>query len=307
MSETRQFAPGPVIVGGLGGSGTRVLAQILVEIGFYLGRDLNPAYDNLWFTLLFRRPRWLTGRSVDEKKIAGGLKVLEKAMLNSSRLSLSDWYLLSSIVCSVALKGHNHRKDGRGCWPLIRARNFVTAGSRLDLTYFRGWGWKEPCSHVYLPYFKESFPQCKYIHVVRHGLDMAFSRKQKQLYHYGALYGVEPLPLGKFFPKSSLQYWIRANQKAINVGESSLGSNFLHVDFDDLCLYPERNIARLLEFLEVTLQEVDMTALCQIPCLPESMGRFKKEDLSIFSKAELDSVKHFGYSVDPEFEFSRFK
>ena len=31
----------PVVVGGVGGSGTRVIAQLLKTIGFYMGSDLN--------------------------------------------------------------------------------------------------------------------------------------------------------------------------------------------------------------------------------------------------------------------------
>mgnify|MGYP004007565703 CR=1 FL=1 len=45
----------PVAIGGIGGSGTRLIASVLRDIGFFLGADLNEASDNLWFTLLFKR------------------------------------------------------------------------------------------------------------------------------------------------------------------------------------------------------------------------------------------------------------
>ncbi len=45
----------PVAIGGVGGSGTRVVAQLLMKLGFYIGSDLNKANDNLWFVLLFNR------------------------------------------------------------------------------------------------------------------------------------------------------------------------------------------------------------------------------------------------------------
>ena len=44
-----------VAVGGLGGSGTRLIANLLKLHGFYLGTDLNESLDNLWFTLIFKR------------------------------------------------------------------------------------------------------------------------------------------------------------------------------------------------------------------------------------------------------------
>jgi hypothetical protein len=80
--------PGPIVVGGVGGSGTRVIAQILSEIGVYFGADLNRPADNLWFTLLFRRPRWF--RRVAERNsaaILAGLDVFERIM--TGRLALT--------------------------------------------------------------------------------------------------------------------------------------------------------------------------------------------------------------------------
>ena len=45
----------PVVVGGVGGSGTRVVAQLLIELGFDMGSDLNESLDDLGFTALFKR------------------------------------------------------------------------------------------------------------------------------------------------------------------------------------------------------------------------------------------------------------
>jgi len=40
----------PVVIGGLGGSGTRTIAQLVQSLGVHMGTLLNPATDNLWFT-----------------------------------------------------------------------------------------------------------------------------------------------------------------------------------------------------------------------------------------------------------------
>ena len=45
---------GPVVVGGVGGSGTRVVARMLIDMGLYVGSDLNPSYfDNGTFVTGF--------------------------------------------------------------------------------------------------------------------------------------------------------------------------------------------------------------------------------------------------------------
>ena len=76
---------GPVIIGGVGGSGTRVVAEIINLLGFYIGDDLNPAKDNLWFLLLFKRPRWFRRARHDKHEIFTGLSLLSKAMLHQIR------------------------------------------------------------------------------------------------------------------------------------------------------------------------------------------------------------------------------
>ena len=49
-------APGPVAIGGVGGSGTRVIAAIVESLGFDPGANLNRPRDDLTFTVLFKRP-----------------------------------------------------------------------------------------------------------------------------------------------------------------------------------------------------------------------------------------------------------
>ncbi len=39
----------PIAVGGIGGSGTRVVAAILKELGIFIGDNLNASNDNLDF------------------------------------------------------------------------------------------------------------------------------------------------------------------------------------------------------------------------------------------------------------------
>jgi hypothetical protein len=45
----------PICVGGVGGSGTRIIAMILSSLSINIGRDINEAFDNLTFSLLFKR------------------------------------------------------------------------------------------------------------------------------------------------------------------------------------------------------------------------------------------------------------
>ena len=67
----------PVVVGGIGGSGTRVIAEMLVELGCHIGDDLNKSLDNLWFVLLFNYPDIL---NISSEQFDGLLEMFFKAM-----------------------------------------------------------------------------------------------------------------------------------------------------------------------------------------------------------------------------------
>ena len=78
---------------------------------------------------------------------------------------------------------------------LLRAKHAPPASSI-------GWGWKLPETYLFLPYVKAVFPKVKYIHVIRHGLDMAYSRNQHQFWAWGAYFGIRPQRSVKLFPKA---------------------------------------------------------------------------------------------------------
>ena len=49
------MANAAVAAGGVGGSGTRLVAELLRGLGLQMGSDLNVSLDTRWFTLLFKR------------------------------------------------------------------------------------------------------------------------------------------------------------------------------------------------------------------------------------------------------------
>jgi len=55
---TAGFAVPPVVVGGVGGSGTRVVAEMLETLGLFIGDDLNDARDNMTLGRVFEATCW---------------------------------------------------------------------------------------------------------------------------------------------------------------------------------------------------------------------------------------------------------
>lgn len=286
----------PVIIGGVGGSGTRVVAEIISHLGFYIGEDLNPAKDNLWFLLLFKRPRWFRRARHDKKKILTGLSLLSKAMLHNAVPKWSELKFLARAVFEISIFGHNYQGDGRGLWPFLRAWNMVARQPKMNLNLSR-WGWKEPNSHIYLEYLDAYFSNIKYIHTIRHGLDMAFSENQQQLYNWGPIFGLE-LPKSRLDePAASLKYWIKSNRRAIEIGEKLGDQKFLVVNFDRLCLSRKSEIEKIVSFLNIELSTENLTALCRIPQRPKSLGRYRAYNISQFDPADLNELENLDFST----------
>jgi hypothetical protein len=298
----------PLVIGGLGGSGTRVVADMVLSLGWYLGQDLNRARDNQLFTLLFKRPSW-------RKRLTSGAPDFQRTINLFQRLTAgkwprqSEWSILLGGVGDSIRHGHDYAGSMRGTtldrmlsrsvWPLIRLAKIMSPVTAVhDLS--QPWGWKEPNSHIYLNELSAHYPGMKYIHVIRNGLDMAYSANQAQLHNWGDLFdmAVAPGTTGAQRAQQSLEFWIRANTRAIEQGRNRLGDRFLLINFDDLCRNPEPQSQRLCDFLGSRCQRQELETLVRIPRIPTSLGRFRAQDRSIFGQQQIDAVRRLGFSTD---------
>jgi hypothetical protein len=294
MMSSRNQVRGPVAIGGVGGSGTRIVASIIMRLGFYMGKHLNHAKDNLWFSLLIRRPSLVN--SADKTEVFKALSIFERAMTGRLRPQRDD---LSFIVRAV-FDGLFHKNFLYGLYPqyyLIRPALTMMFCNRVDLSDYIGWGWKEPNTHLILDKLAEYFGDLKYIHVLRHGLDIAYGKSKGQLELFGDFFGI-PMPNSPHLrPKAMLQYWIKANERAVRIGEQMLDDRFLLLNWDDLCIWPQRGLERILDFLGVVCDRDRVIELSNMIKRPKSIGRYRKHDITIFSREEIEAVRKFGFEV----------
>lgn len=285
----------PIAVGGLGGSGTRAVAEILQTWGFYLGADLNPQMDNLWFTLMFKRRSCLRDLMLLHAHIVEAQYSPFAAAMQGRRLGPAGLSQLLRATLEMAVRGHNHYGEGKGLWAFKRAFTMLTAPRPSPADHV-GWGWKEPNTHVYLRLLAACEPNLRYIHVIRHGLDMAFCRNEQQLHLWGPLYDLEIAPRDKPTPVQKLYYWIRANRRALNTGAWMGPARFFAIRFDDLCHRPEPTLSELAGFLGLDNADFDAAKKCVRP--PSSLGRYKHEDLSGFREDQINMVRELGFEVE---------
>ena len=284
ISKLLEKYPAPVVIGGVGGSGTRLIAQCLKEVGFYIGSDLNVANDNLWFTLLFKRIEIL---DVSDSEFDELVDIFFKAMTGSGPFT----EVQVNIIKDLASLG---REQHPAKWLRERANTLLSEKRMIEPNM--NWGWKEPNTHVVIDRLRKSLPNMKYIHVMRNGLDMAHSTNQNQLKLWGKHFIGSNYQISPFY---SLKYWCVVHQRVLEIG-TSIGNDFLLLNFDNFTMQPEKGIEELLMFLGLDVTTTQINMLSRLIKIPESIGRFKKHGINIFDEADVAFVKQLGFVTDTE-------
>jgi hypothetical protein len=252
----------PLIIGATGGSGTRVVARIARAAGYDIGTKLNPPEDAISFIPF--HDRWI------DTVIAAQAQD-PTAPFTAPPAMVADFH---------------HYLD----------EHLASAGPRVREPGIR-WGWKAPRTLLLLPFLHAQFPGMKFIHILRDGRDMAFSKNQNQL----RLHGKALLTWREkwFLPKpvQSILIWERANLRGALYADAHLGSNYMTATFEDLCQKPEETTARILRFLDSP--DVDAAELSRGEvAAPSSVGRWRKQAPELIKRLEEaagTSLRKFGY------------
>lgn len=271
----------PIVIGGVGGSGTRLIAQTLIDLGYHLGNELNESIDNLWFMLLFKRKEIL---DLSDLEFEQTLNILIAALSNKGALSLEQIDLVNKIS---DLDRNFYSKEG-----FRKLANSII--NNANTKAIKKWGWKEPNSHIVIQRLRKSLPNMKYVHVIRNGLDMAFSDNQNQLILWGSQFinGEHEIS-----PKNSLKFWCIVHKKLLKFSQS-MQRDFYLLNFDEFCHNPAIGLVKLGQFLQIEISSKETEKLIKLVRPPISRGRYKSHDLSIFDPNDIAYVKQLGFETE---------
>lgn len=276
--------------GGLGGSGTRVVAQVFDRLGFYLGPRLNGAGDCLLFTLLFKRPAWMRDFP-PETELARTAGLFLRALTEGAGAQLQALGAAELEALKAPIAGHRP--------PIGVTEADIDALCRTGpppLHAHAGIAWKEPNTHIFLPALDRAVAGLRYVHVIRHGLDMALSHNQAQLANWGRLLGIVPAP-GEPPERTRLRFWLTANRRAIAYGRERMGERFLLLDYDALCRDPAQEIARLARFCGRDLPPAVRAELCD-GVRPAPRHRYLDAAPGLFDEGDRAAVRALGFGVE---------
>ncbi len=143
VGEQAASLSGPIIVGGSGGSGTRAIAKLLLVLGVHMVVDDHVTWD-------VDEGFWVDLEALLLPATQGFRYSLDKLPLEASRKIFDVLRPFAASLQSRAMR--DAPKDG-----------------------LRVWGFKAPCSQVFLPFLMEKFPTASFVHVVRDGRDITLS------------------------------------------------------------------------------------------------------------------------------------
>jgi Sulfotransferase family len=159
----------------------------------------------------------------------------------------------------------------------------------------RPWGWKEPRSIFIVEFLASALPGMRFLHVVRDGRDVAFSKNQNQpRKHAHAFLGSESEQPDDAPPRA-IALWSAVNLEAADAGENELAERYRRIRFEDLCADPEPVIAEVLNFLGL---EGDAAELAHEVEPPPTIGRWRELDAATLRELEEiagPALERFGY------------
>lgn len=274
----------PIAVGGVGGSGTRVVAWILMQLGVKLPGLLNESLDNLWFTLLFKRRAALI--ETDEDFSATGALFLNSLQ---GRLDI-DAEGQARIRNILQTPRQIHSREEMEAV----AQSLLADHSTQPLAAHDRFGWKEPNTHVFLERLLRLRSDLKYIHVMRHGMDMALSKNQNQMNLWGPVF-LDRTELSG--PGDSLAFWCAAHRRVDRIA-ALYDKRVLIIKFEDLCERTIPAVREIAAFLDLSVNDNTLGEIDAYCTEPQSMGRRMEAPAGSFAPDDVEYVASKGYPVD---------
>jgi hypothetical protein len=226
----------PIVVGGTGGSGTRVVQNILTRAGVFMGIRLNPSGDAMDFEPFLDQ-------------------TINRVLVETRSL---DYRLVD---LSPSLRDEAMREFARAADQL-----------RQDKPFGMHWGWKNGRSMYLLPLIHARYPGMRFVHVLRDGRDMAFSPNRNQLCkHYRSLFGA---PAEETDTGAAIRLWAETNLAVAHWSKRILQHRYFPIRFEDLCAEPARTCATLAEGLDLPIDLGELLASSVLP--PPTIGRWQK-------------------------------
>lgn len=290
MSRLRQSQP--LIVLGMHRSGTSLTVRLLHDLGIHMGSWLSRDAESVHFQRLNRR----IFRAAGSKwaGVGGLLRQMESPAFVAQQTAWAQRALFATPL------------------PFLRAPIASFFGPELWQRVASGeqpaWGWKDPRTSLTFPVWLPIFPQARWLHILRNGIDVAISIHRRSLKQQRKLrnrilpidYSADTLDFGYSF-RLWEQYvsFILAHKYEIPSGQ------YLEVHYEDLLADPEVHLRKIMEFAGHPIDAgAGPTGLLEEACRRINAGRLDNRRHAAAYRTEIASLvssplmQQLGYSYD---------
>lgn len=235
----------PIIVIGMGRSGTSMLSSILEQCGVYMGADQDHNKESLFFQ---RQNKWLFNQADVRWDSPENFKFVTE-----------DFNKLSVEILNNHLKSFR-RVSYLGWRQSLKYRSIY----KLDIA----WGWKDPRNTYTIDIWSKIFPNAKVIHIYRNPMDVfgsLYNREDGSILVRGVptrtglrkrYYGYK-LPSKRLYPQSfrvmdlygSFNLWKDYINKSLSIDKTLQSMQRLHLSYENILENPFDNIRRLQSFI----------------------------------------------------------
>ena len=251
-------------------SGTKLLSQILKEIGVFLGSKVEPNGESLLF-----------------------LKINERLLKQAD----SSWYNPSRFLLDI----DNHLSD----YTQFAVRNVEKYFMKqfCDQNFFGyyntnfRWGWKDPRNILTIKIWKKIFPKAKIINIYRNPIDVANSLKKRETFFsdkniiwwfYRTIYDyykyglhVQRCP-NLLNINNGINLWEEYTTESLTIN-----ANILNIKYEDLVLNPPITLRSIVNFIEKQCSEMQIERAVKIIHDKSRYAFTKKTDLvSLYNKSK---------------------
>jgi hypothetical protein len=293
--STTNLPCSPVIILGMHRSGTSLVAQLLESLGLFIGKrkDENNYHEAFFF---YNLNRWILKQSGASWEHPGSFSYLEE---NADARTLTNSYLHYMLGSPRAI-GY------------LGLSNYVRWGGIENLPF--PWGWKDPRTTITLPIWLDVFPDAKLIHVLRHGVDVASSLRERWAkkvtlknqirlhnkrcqYHLYSLYPKQGGFIGSLRCASleggfSLwEYYVKQAQDHLR----RYPNPSIEIRYEDFLQNPCNALMQLSEFCELSAQPDQVENLVSTVNKNRAYAFQRNADLQAFAEGVSERLARFGY------------
>jgi len=281
----RPHGTNPIVVIGMHRSGTSLVSRLLDQSGVLMGKDLQSDHESKFFIGL---NKWIYSNAGADW--ARPSAVAELVDFEPARDNVEQYLRIR--ISSRASRKFSGRTLSNGLFD-------------LDCP----WGWKDPRNGPALSFWLSIWPEMKIIRVVRHGVDVAASLKNRSSRNWTHASGrfEKWLPQYRWRPSKSpirrgqraatisnaLEFW--AEQMTIEQVALEGRDGVLEIRYEELLTEPEANLRKILEYISAS-EDPNLLANLKKSIDPSRAFAYKENhDLRTFAERNSKTLRKFGY------------